>query len=442
MKNIFIKIIAVILAVMIILTVFIFLRQNEIDEIIKEEEAAPTTLRILADTSSGTSPLTVSFKPLLLNSKNIVEYLWEFGDGNTSSEEQPVYIYRTSGIFNCKLTVKYANKTIDDNFNITVFPNNPPKIKILCKTSAFRPEVLKFDVETFDPEGEELEYSWVLKYPLIFGGYERTETFKTKNFSKRFIRPGRYILELTVTDTSGNKVTDYEVVTVQKNKIELFILKIFNSLVYTVPLQLGFLWTIFNALNLNERIYNNWFDMSPVIQKIINLIVKLGGGAFPFNPPSEKVYLLVSDIPEINLSAYVDDVTGEVAPGAVVSSMFTIFNNDTVNTAKSVYISLEKPYSGDKGLDEEIAVADLGVGLDVGPMSNKMFYNGMYTIWQNCYNIEKLAPGDLINLGITVTLEEGATFNKGTYPCTLYIYQDKHIHKAEVVDEIPFTIII
>jgi hypothetical protein len=84
----------------------------------------------------------------------------------------------------------------------------------------------------------------------------------------------------------------------------------------------------------------------------------------------------------------------------------------------------------------------LTVGLDVGIMSNKMFYNGEYTDWKSCYNIEKLAPGDLINLGITVNLEEGATFTKGTYQCTLYLYQEKYLDKAKYVDEIPFTIIL
>jgi hypothetical protein len=196
-----------------------------------------------------------------------------------------------------------------------------------------------------------------------------------------------------------------------------------------------------NILGLEKYLENNWLNMSPSIQKIIRKIIDLSRSV-DYEPPIPKADLLVSEIPDINLSAYVDNTTGKVAAGATVSSSFTIINNDTVNTAKNVYISLKKPLSGDKGLDEEISVKDLAVGLDVGVMSNKMFYNGMYTSWENCYNIEKLAPGDLINLGITVTLKEGAIFNKGTYNCTLYMYQSKHIEKAEYVDEITFTIIL
>jgi len=447
MKENYIKIIGAIVVVMILIfSIFAFVTQKEIgeiNEVVGKIKDQPLSVRILSDASSGTSPLTVNFKPLLLNSKNKVEYYWEFGDGNTSNEEQPSYIYRSSGIFNCKLTVKDGDTMVNDSFNVTVFPNNPPKIKIICKTTAFRPETIKFDVEAFDPEGEELEYNWVLIYPVIFGGYERREPFNTKNFSKFFIRNGRYVAELTVTDASGNKVTDYEVINVQVSQIEGVINTLIAMYTFTLPGQLDLLWKGLNVLGLEKYLDNNWLDMSPRMQRIISTIIKLSFGRIKYEPPIPKADLIVSDIPDINLSAYVDGTTGEVAAGgAVASSSFTIINNDTVYTAKSVYISLEKPISGDKGLDEEIAVKDLAVGLDVGVMSNKMFYNGEYTKWENCYNIEKLAPGDLINLGITVTLKEGATFNKGTYNCTLYIYQSKYIDKAEYIDEIPFTIIL
>ena len=76
---------------------------DDINEVIEKVEDQPLSVRILADASSGTNPLTVNFKPLLLNSKNQVEYSWDFGDGNTSTEINPSYTYRESGIFSCKL---------------------------------------------------------------------------------------------------------------------------------------------------------------------------------------------------------------------------------------------------------------------------------------------------------------------------------------------------
>ncbi|OPY39265.1 MAG: PKD domain protein [Methanoregula sp. PtaU1.Bin051] len=52
----------------------------------------PTTVRFV-DRSSGTAPLM---------------YLWDFGDGTTSTESAPVHIYTNRGLYTVKLTVKNA----------------------------------------------------------------------------------------------------------------------------------------------------------------------------------------------------------------------------------------------------------------------------------------------------------------------------------------------
>ena len=164
-------------------------------------------------------------------------------------------------------------------------------------------------------------------------------------------------------------------------------------------------------------------------------------GRIDYEPPVPKAELEVSEITNINLSQYVNE-TGVVEINVTSSSSFTITNIDPSNIAEYTYISLDKPYSEDQGLVDEIEKEDITVSLEVGPMSNKLFYNRNYTNWEDCYNIEKLAQGDSINLGISVTLKEGGTFIKGEYPCTLYLYQEKTLDKAELVDEIPFTIIL
>ena len=163
MKDVYLKFLGIVIVVMILIfSISIFITQKGIEEInedIEKVKEQPLSLSILSDTSSGTSPLTVNFKPLLINSRNKIEYFWEFGDGNTSKEEKPVYIYRDDGIFRCKLTIKDGNTTVSDSFNITVLPNNPPDVKIIVdKTTGFRPVKIKFDAQVFDPEGEELTY--------------------------------------------------------------------------------------------------------------------------------------------------------------------------------------------------------------------------------------------------------------------------------------------
>ncbi|AKB82026.1 cell surface protein [Methanosarcina barkeri 3] len=61
-----------------------------------------------ADTTSGNAPLYVQFTDL---SQNANEWHWNFGDGNTSTEQEPLYIYSSAGNYDVNLTVVNENKT-------------------------------------------------------------------------------------------------------------------------------------------------------------------------------------------------------------------------------------------------------------------------------------------------------------------------------------------
>jgi PKD repeat protein len=54
----------------------------------------------------GRAPLTVSFRDRSLY--NPTEYLWTFGDGTTSTEQNPVHTYTRSGLFTVQLRVSNA----------------------------------------------------------------------------------------------------------------------------------------------------------------------------------------------------------------------------------------------------------------------------------------------------------------------------------------------
>jgi PKD repeat protein len=54
----------------------------------------------------GPAPLKVTFKDL---SAGAVGYEWDFGDGSTSTEKEPVHTYETAGIYTVSLTVTNPN---------------------------------------------------------------------------------------------------------------------------------------------------------------------------------------------------------------------------------------------------------------------------------------------------------------------------------------------
>lgn len=67
------------------------------------------------DQRVGTTPFIVKFKDLSQN--NPVTWAWEFGDGGTSTDQNPVHVYKNEGVYNVSLTVgnqygrdtRYAN---------------------------------------------------------------------------------------------------------------------------------------------------------------------------------------------------------------------------------------------------------------------------------------------------------------------------------------------
>lgn len=52
---------------------------------------------------SGTPPLSVRFQNFSEN--NAIKYLWDFGDGSTSTERNPNHVYTSDGIYSIKLNV-------------------------------------------------------------------------------------------------------------------------------------------------------------------------------------------------------------------------------------------------------------------------------------------------------------------------------------------------
>ena len=70
-----------------------------------------------ADILGGKAPLTVTFKNRSFG--DAVKYIWNFGDGKSSTEENPVHIYKSPGKYSVSLTVfneigKFDIRLLDD----------------------------------------------------------------------------------------------------------------------------------------------------------------------------------------------------------------------------------------------------------------------------------------------------------------------------------------
>ena len=88
------------------------------------EQPAPIlpVANFTANVTSGYAPLAVSFTD---QSANATYWNWDFGDGNTSNEQSPIYTYSNAGIYTVNLTVSNANGTNSKLSTISLLSSTP-----------------------------------------------------------------------------------------------------------------------------------------------------------------------------------------------------------------------------------------------------------------------------------------------------------------------------
>ncbi|KAA0009153.1 MAG: PKD domain-containing protein [Thermoplasmata archaeon] len=204
------------------------------------------TVKILADKTEGSAPLKVKFSSVVTNSEGEVKYLWDFGNGITSKEEEPCITYEDNGTFTCTLTVtdETGNKA-SDSIEILSKKNKPPVVTISINYNTVErdfipilPKIIPYagnqqqlinflakknpyilgegkvecTAQVTDPEDDEIvSYSWEVK-PDPGVTITGKTIYATYRFNGSHIkipdlytwRQGRYVVTLTVEDSYGN----------------------------------------------------------------------------------------------------------------------------------------------------------------------------------------------------------------------------------------------
>lgn len=148
-----------------------------------------------ANKVSGCSPLTVNFQDLSTN--NPTSWVWDFGNGQLSSTQNPTVNYSQPGTYTVKLVVR-NNSGIDEEEKInyiTVFPS--PSANFTANiTTACVPATIQFtDQSTVSPGGGTI-VSW--SWNFGDGG-----TSTSPNPSHPYTLPGYYSVSLLITSSTG-----------------------------------------------------------------------------------------------------------------------------------------------------------------------------------------------------------------------------------------------
>jgi alpha-tubulin suppressor-like RCC1 family protein len=167
-----------------------------------------------ADITSGTAPLNVTFTGSGTDTDgSIASYGWDFGDGNTSSEQNPAYTYDNDGTYDVTLTVTDdEGATGEDSLTIIVTEtpgdNDPPVASAGADiTSGEAPMNVTFTGSGTDSDGSIVSYGW------DFGD---GNTSSEQNPTYTFDSTGTYTVTLTVTDDDGATGEDSLTITVNE----------------------------------------------------------------------------------------------------------------------------------------------------------------------------------------------------------------------------------
>ncbi len=163
----------------------------------------PLQARFRTDKRTGYAPLTIQFTDQSLG--KVSDWNWDFGDGEKSTERNPVHEFNKTGIYSVSLTVSGPSGTnqVSRKGYIVVSPEPEP----LVAGFTLKPSegIAPLSVQCTDEStGSINRYLWE------FGDGAVSET---RHPSHRYTTPGSYIIKLTVYGSSGVSSAD-QIVTV------------------------------------------------------------------------------------------------------------------------------------------------------------------------------------------------------------------------------------
>ncbi len=169
-------------------------------------EPAVMTVEIVADPTSGTAPLPVSFSATVSDGVEPYTYSWDFGDGSTSTDTAPVYTYTLDGTYTVTLTVTDADGQIATDTETITVAADLPAIAVASASPTSGEPTLWVQFSSGGSSGNEpLTYYWT------FGDGERSTLANPGHY---YDEEGTYTATLTVTDADGDSDSDSVTITV------------------------------------------------------------------------------------------------------------------------------------------------------------------------------------------------------------------------------------
>lgn len=152
---------------------------------------AQVTADFTANTTSGCSPVSVNFQDQ--SSGNVTSYLWDFGNGNTSTKKNPSAIYTQPGTYTVELTVNNGQSQETKTDFITIYANPQADISV-SSNGGCAPKTINFSDASQEGSGPIQKWTWDLGDGTIVNQQNPTHQYQNK---------GSYDVSLVVEDVNG-----------------------------------------------------------------------------------------------------------------------------------------------------------------------------------------------------------------------------------------------
>ncbi len=126
----------------------------------------------------------------------IVEYFWDFGDGNTASVPTVSHSYTDNGEYSVTLRIVDNLGAVGSKVAVQVIKNRPP-VAALTESAVIidKKQIVTFDASpSYDPDGTIVEYFWDFEDGTTGTGVSTTHSYSES---------GLYTATLTITDNDG-----------------------------------------------------------------------------------------------------------------------------------------------------------------------------------------------------------------------------------------------
>lgn len=182
----------------ILLVVFLVISATAVAASAKFEHV---TASFNANPTKGPAQLNVHFRDHSSSNSGINSWIWDFGDGSTSTLQNPVHKYKNAGIYTVVLTVTSPSggtATYTKSDYITV-EGITCDFKATSPTSGLAPLTITFQ----DLSGSD---SGISSWLWDFG--DGTTDNNQCPVPHTYTNPGPYTVTLTVTDGAGNQASE------------------------------------------------------------------------------------------------------------------------------------------------------------------------------------------------------------------------------------------